>query len=356
MKITLIENSQIILDKVVHKKSVIIGRSHNCDVSVQHEHLSRKHCTIEEDNGEYFITDHASSNGVHINGVRIPPETRTPFSSFLQLSFGVIECQVSSDLELNTPKTPHATTSSKIERPKPQNTTKLTKINRPESTSQNYALPVLAMLILLSAIYYYTQDEEQVAVEMSTPPTVVEVPAATPEVIEAPAVEPNKDLAMVFEKFSTNPYISTYRDKNKIKNCQFYNDICKKLSLSEVDQEGINIEDDELYVFISPAKLKENPLFEKVRESSNEIEVIGLHTILNSNIFQQFEAKEYKQIHLIIIGSSGLKTVYRFNHNVFSSSPHLKNKLNNELTTGLSTGNLDNFWQSAKISIYQQKF
>ena len=356
MKITLIENSQIILEQVVHKKSVIIGRSHNSDISVQHEHLSRKHCTIEEDNGEYFITDHTSSNGVHISGVRIPPETRTPFSSFLQLTFGVIECQVSSETE-PVPRASQVTTSGKIERPKPRTSTKLTKMHKSDTTSKNFALPFFGLLIILGAIYYYSQTEEQVVVESTTNEKVTAAPSLPTEAIEAtPAIDPNKDLAVVFEKFSTNPYVSTYRDKNKIKNCQFYNDICKKLSLSEIDQEGIDIEDSELYVFISPIKQKENPLFEKIRESSNENELIGLHTILNSVVFQQFEANEYKQIHLIIIGSNGLKSVFRFNHNVFSSYPHLKNKLNNELTSGLSTGNLEGFWQSAKISIYQQNF
>lgn len=61
--------------------SVKIGRSLKCEFSVPLEDLSREHCLINYSNGEYFITDLNSSNGVWVDRTRITPNQKIKVSS-----------------------------------------------------------------------------------------------------------------------------------------------------------------------------------------------------------------------------------------------------------------------------------
>lgn len=64
----------------VFEKSFTVGRSQECRISVPSASFSRRHCLIEDIGDQYFITDTSSSNGVFINGERIPPNVSTPFT------------------------------------------------------------------------------------------------------------------------------------------------------------------------------------------------------------------------------------------------------------------------------------
>lgn len=57
--------------------SVKIGRSLRCEFSVPLEDLSREHCILEILNGEYYLTDLKSKNGVYVDQVRIAPDQKT---------------------------------------------------------------------------------------------------------------------------------------------------------------------------------------------------------------------------------------------------------------------------------------
>ena len=73
------------------KNSCIIGRSSTCDFVIPHEGMSRQHCLVELIDGELFVTDLGSTNGVMIDGERIPPNKKTPYATFLSLSFGAVQ-------------------------------------------------------------------------------------------------------------------------------------------------------------------------------------------------------------------------------------------------------------------------
>lgn len=75
----------------IKKDSCVIGRSPQCDVVIQHEAMSRKHCLLEVKQGEIFVTDLGSSNGVSIEGQRIPVNTPTPYQTYFSLSFGAVQ-------------------------------------------------------------------------------------------------------------------------------------------------------------------------------------------------------------------------------------------------------------------------
>jgi hypothetical protein len=75
----------------IEQTSVLIGRGSNCDVILKVEGLSRQHCKVEIDRkGNFLVTDLGSTNGVMIDGQRIPPNTPTTYSEFLPLAIGSI--------------------------------------------------------------------------------------------------------------------------------------------------------------------------------------------------------------------------------------------------------------------------
>lgn len=70
---------------------VTIGRSKNCTIVATYEGISRHHCQIDFQNGEIFVTDLASTNGVFIDGTKIEPNVKTHYQTYLTLSIGSIQ-------------------------------------------------------------------------------------------------------------------------------------------------------------------------------------------------------------------------------------------------------------------------
>ncbi|MBW1710845.1 MAG: FHA domain-containing protein [Deltaproteobacteria bacterium] len=60
------------LDKfLLGQGKAVIGRSPDCDISIDNSAISRKHASIEFKDGDYFLTDLESSNGTFLNGDKI---------------------------------------------------------------------------------------------------------------------------------------------------------------------------------------------------------------------------------------------------------------------------------------------
>lgn len=74
----------------INKTSLVIGRSPSCDISLVVDGISRQHCKVDFREGELFLTDLGSTNGVFIDGRRIPPKTPVRYQVFLPLSIGAI--------------------------------------------------------------------------------------------------------------------------------------------------------------------------------------------------------------------------------------------------------------------------
>lgn len=88
LSLTLINGEEFEFD--INSSKFIIGRSNKCDLVVSHEGISRQHLQFEISGGEIFITDLGSTNGVLVDGERIPPHVRTPYFTYLSLSFGAV--------------------------------------------------------------------------------------------------------------------------------------------------------------------------------------------------------------------------------------------------------------------------
>jgi pSer/pThr/pTyr-binding forkhead associated (FHA) protein len=52
-------------------RTVVIGRSAECDIQLGVQNVSRKHARVVFQNEEYLIEDLESTNGVFVNGIRV---------------------------------------------------------------------------------------------------------------------------------------------------------------------------------------------------------------------------------------------------------------------------------------------
>ena len=57
------------------KAHYTIGRSEQCDIVIDHVHVSRIHAYLEYQNDRYYIRDNQSSNGTYLNSLNNPVES-----------------------------------------------------------------------------------------------------------------------------------------------------------------------------------------------------------------------------------------------------------------------------------------
>jgi len=68
------EEVSLIIDGRRHrltKRTTTIGRSRDCDVSINDANASRQHAEIRHIGLDYFLVDHGSTNGTYVNGQRV---------------------------------------------------------------------------------------------------------------------------------------------------------------------------------------------------------------------------------------------------------------------------------------------
>ncbi|MFO8111957.1 MAG: FHA domain-containing protein [Desulfosalsimonadaceae bacterium] len=66
-------------------RSFQIGRAAGCDIQIQEEDVSRRHAAVEYSDGQWWITDLESSNGIWINGGKV---SRAPVGDNTEVEFG----------------------------------------------------------------------------------------------------------------------------------------------------------------------------------------------------------------------------------------------------------------------------
>lgn len=75
MKIDVKIQNRVIEHYSFEKASVTIGRDPGCDLRVDNPVLSRRHAQITAENGQYFIEDLGSTNGVFLGSQKVSGKT-----------------------------------------------------------------------------------------------------------------------------------------------------------------------------------------------------------------------------------------------------------------------------------------
>ncbi|HLW56279.1 MAG TPA: FHA domain-containing protein [Bacteriovoracaceae bacterium] len=153
-----------------------IGRSSQCDIVINHESMSRKHCLIEVEDGKIYITDLGSTNGVTIDGQRLKPNEKTFYLNSLPLVIGAatvtIDLTDESSQAPRRPATPVHSAPKESSREKTSTleleTKQIKAPRRPKSSvskedkdkKKKEILAVIATAIfLLIAIFLYLNQE-----------------------------------------------------------------------------------------------------------------------------------------------------------------------------------------------------
>jgi pSer/pThr/pTyr-binding forkhead associated (FHA) protein len=149
--------------------SVLIGRSTKCDFNIPREDLSREHCLFEIIDGEYYVTDLDSSNGVWVDRVRIPPQKKVKvtlesvigFSNLYSMRINAFEIKTKFDLlkqidkdketvtfhfDLDEPVIEHVTEKTKK---------KLPKKAGPPTQKQEYTRMIIGFILILAFALFY---------------------------------------------------------------------------------------------------------------------------------------------------------------------------------------------------------
>ena len=169
--------------ETIESDSFIIGRSSKADIVVPHEGMSRQHCQIEVVNGDIFVTDLGSTNGVLIDGHKIEPHKKIHYQTYLSLSFGAV-----SSLQIQTEDSTKPNIVNPLAKSGQNNTRTITrsmqetlKKETQDSTKTQPAKPkavnkeekmksivvnILALLILAAAVYWYMQKEDSESGDM----------------------------------------------------------------------------------------------------------------------------------------------------------------------------------------------
>lgn len=159
----------------VPKHCLIVGRSSSCDIPLVVEGISRQHCKIEYKNGEVFLTDLGSTNGVFIDGRRIQPKTPIRYQTFLPLSIGAIPNVMIELPENSRFETEQLLPKAEVLRVQSESLTRTklmtrnypkrnSKSTEPKKGSEKSSLiNILAFLIFAGGLYYFFityQNEE----------------------------------------------------------------------------------------------------------------------------------------------------------------------------------------------------
>lgn len=85
-----------------------VGRASDCNLSIEHSTLSRRHMSVILKNGQCMVEDHGSSNGTFVNGKRLKPHaaTRVLPEDFIHLGQSGVRISVSIEPQMFKGSTP----------------------------------------------------------------------------------------------------------------------------------------------------------------------------------------------------------------------------------------------------------
>src|SRR5437763_8728878 len=66
----------------VDKRSVLLGRSRECDIQIEDPNVSRRHAELRQEGSVYWIIDLDSTNGVEVNGHNVKRAKLAPGDTF----------------------------------------------------------------------------------------------------------------------------------------------------------------------------------------------------------------------------------------------------------------------------------
>lgn len=347
IRVTLIPPEGEKMERIFDSYSIYVGRSSKCDLILDTESLSRKHCLIEFDEGEFYITDLSSTNGVYIEGHRIKPEVRTPVNIYLPLQISIFDCVI-QEVEITAIRNPPIL--------KKDNLSYLTTPTKKISTKAlNQPLKMLpkdkkiersnlfkfggSILLFLGIIFYALFGLE----------TDTSLDQSTEEVIstKVPAVASVEKKVPPSENIFLSPYV--YMQLHETRNCE--NKIfCENLFLIMEEAEGITKENNDQIVYLKPSKHLSTDRY--VNLTAENSDLIAFDLFLNSRIMEEYLMGNIGQLHLAIVSPDNrVFRIYRFHPQNYNLKRIQRQLINTQLNNAILTNKPDEFWTLIQTSV-----
>ena len=84
----------------VGTEPLTIGRSPNCEIPIDQESVSRRHCRIHFEDGEFLVHDLDSTNGTYVNDAPVGPRGRLRHGDQLMVGRTILKFIVGDDVEV----------------------------------------------------------------------------------------------------------------------------------------------------------------------------------------------------------------------------------------------------------------
>lgn len=304
------------LESSFKKNSVTIGRSSRADLVVHDDALSRFHAQIDYENGQYYVTDLASANGVFIDDQKILANEKIHFATYRALNIGPLECTIQDDLELDQP------ISSTNELPRTQK-------NKPEQPKEKIEIPrhssknkkevksgsldpkvVLVVILILFGGYHFLMEDD-----------VVHQPSDENQINQGSNPPPSQIRKTYRARVpNENTILDIYLNHFSQKSCIGMNDLCKQLQIEENSYEGFVKNQYELFIFIKPSKLFNQARLSALKDQNKSEDLLAHYLVMGSEVLQLLLKHEVDQIHVIIISENNQPTrAYRYHISRFES-------------------------------------
>ncbi len=292
---------------VINKSTVSIGRSKSCDIPILSDSLSRVHCQLLEEDGEIYILDLNSTNGVFINEERIETNQKVKLVNFLNVKIAFLyELSVTLDqlrpeLEVEVLSHLESTKTKSINRPE---TRKKVLPAKSDSNASDIKKNIfMSVLVILGGILFINHQFSESNVETPTQTEVAQV-EAIPEKINLSKIEGNnlkKDSTydLIFQPQMTERVI-----RKKIKcSDEILEAFCsQKGSLDE--NEGYFVAEGVLYGYFSFEKEKKRLSSFQWNGDPEDLTRILVLNVFNDLIFQKYEELQISKFKLVIFDSN----------------------------------------------------
>jgi len=270
---------------ILNERLITIGRSKKCNIVIDDEALSRIHCEIKSENGQLFVRDLGSSNGVYYDGQKIAPNKFVPFSSFIPLILARNEIFV-TDTEPAPVIEKHKEITSPSKKIRIQKVK--TSENNEKKTPKNQKIVLVVLLALIVGLIFYIQEK---------PDSSQETPEGVPEGLQT--------VKVVLNSFFTD---SQYEEFEKQASCSLL-EVCLEFKLSNSLKEGVFVEGKD-YILVKNFPYSAIPVVER--------KFSFLDSFTKSELMKRVARKEVNQVHLILNDPvAKTKEVIRIDGNYF---------------------------------------
>jgi hypothetical protein len=283
----------------VDKETVTIGRDEACDVVLPYAGFSRKHAQIDLINEEIYITDLGSTNGVFIDGERIPPYEKTKTQSYLSLQIGpatTVEIET-AEMPVVNKKAETTQTNTKLQPPTENTRTIVLDISMlkggakkkepPKKEFPKNAIVVsLAIVLMVAGLFYFSKQEAVVSVDTH----LVEV---------APAdSNPLTETEFLAKTVLDSIYKNASCDSDKA-------EWCEAGSIQAANKEGVVTESKTLVVYLnmdSAINELHGEVFNQMDEAKR-LEILALKRVFYSKLVATFIRQQKLDTLQVVIGN-----------------------------------------------------